>query len=375
MSSAETHRCWKMDKKEILSPDIPPLLLAGGEHFEEMYRTSLLVHQEHLGNGGEPVLSNNFLQTLAERLQMLPHRGPSITVFGGGNIPGGREGLEYTHGFQAAGYVAGKFKDLTVNTGSGPMLMEAPHLGASAVLNGRARNNGVTMEGLIKMETPGDHNERLAVVRYMPRRLEQLLRLGMAAINHPGGAGSLQEWGVQGAILADPRNQGLHYPVIFSEPYTGDQTPMRRVMRLFDAIAGPGFAARNIVSQQGDDFSSLDVLDDLREDPHGFWNGAINLHEQAFVPFQMTPEFISSIDLSAPQDDPVRAFSALSQLAFYIVQTFLYPRCARFHGRAQIRISRSLYGPLKEVLDGFWAEQRIKSAFKLEEIIDFQLVQ
>lgn len=339
-----------------------------------MYRTSLLVHQEQLGNGGGPVLSNDFLRVLASRLKMLPHRGPSLTVFGGGSIPGGREGEEYAHGFRAAAHVAGKFENLTINTGSGPMLMESPHLGAKEVLNGRAVNNGVTMEGLIKMETPGDHNENLAVVRYMPRRLEQLLRLGMAAVNHTGGAGSLQEWTVQGAMLADPRNQGIHYPVVFSEPYRGDQTPMRRVMRLFDAVGGPGFAERNVILQQGDDFSPLDVLAKLPEDPHGFWNGNISLPEQAFVPFQMTPQFINSIDLSAPQDDPVRTFSAISQLAFYIVQTFLHPGCVPFHGRAQIRISRSLYGPLKEVLDGFWAEHRIKSTFTLDQIIDFQIV-
>jgi pyrimidine/purine-5'-nucleotide nucleosidase len=365
---------WEMGPAEILSPDTPETLrLQGGHPFADMYQTSLLVHEELLGNGGGPVLSGDFLRILADRLNMLPTT-PSVTFMGGGRLPGGVNGIEYQHCLNVAGEIAALLGEMTASTGSGPGAMAAAHEGTEQAINGGATNFGVTMEPLVKIEIPGPHNHRLGVVKLMPRRLEFLLRLAMGVVNLRGGVGSLQEEAVEAATVLDERNKEMDWPIIFSEPHTGNDTPMMDLMRLFEAIAGPEALSRKIILQQGTNYEPLSVLKKLKGDSNGFWNRDIALPEQAFRPSQLNPAFIKSIDLRDPRDVPSRTFSELSHLAFYVVQTFLNPEYVRENGAAQIKIARSLHSPLVKVLRGFWEQGRVKSKLSLDDVINFQLV-
>ncbi|MFA5792328.1 MAG: LOG family protein [Candidatus Gracilibacteria bacterium] len=347
---------------EQLGQEVPAPLR--GTRFAESYSRDERHHRANL-----PSPPDKFLQTLAENAGVIAEGCPSIFFFGGGQI-----GMEdYEHGVRTSGRIASAYGKMQSATGSGPGIMEAAHVGPTRAINGNARNVGVTLEGLVHKEAPGVHNDELVTLFNMARRLGFFWRFDQGGVTFKGGIGSLEEIVSGFAILLHPKNKGLHYPFVLSEPEKGEGTYMHTVMRFLEKTVGTK-VHQHFTLHQGDSTEGLEAIMKLEASKTGHWHSDLHLPSIAFYPFKLDTAHIQKIDLTAPQDDPVRFLGHVRWFMNLLVQLIMIDREGKFlqeNGIPQVRASHEVVGALMPVLDMVWREGRVKTDKNLDELVQF----
>lgn len=348
---------------ELLGEEVPHPLLKTS--FERAYLRDADHHRRHLPTG-----ATEFLKTLAEKADVVAEGVPSVLYFGGGKI----EQPDFNHAMATSGRIATGHKRTQAITGSGPGIMEAAHRGPTDAINGAARNVGLTLEGLVHKESPGLHNHELVTLANMSRRLELFLRLSQGGVIFPGGIGTLEEIAAVLAILLHPKNEGVHYPFVLSEREEGDGTYMRTVMKFLEQTLGDQ-TKQHLSVHQGFSREGLEDILALSGNKQGHWNGGLHMPSTAFHPFKLDPSHVASIDLSHPQDNPIRFLGHVRWFMNLLVQLIMIDRegdYIREHGIPVVKASQGVRDALTPVLDLVWAQGRVKTERTLNELIRFE---
>lgn len=348
---------------ENLGQDVPAPLVS--TPFAKSYIRDAAHHRMHL-----PAPSAAFLRTLAENAEVVAYDRPSLLYFGGGKI----STEDFDHAVRTSGHIASGHTKTQSNTGSGPGIMTAAHLGPTLAINGHARNVGLTLEGLVHRESPGSHNDELLTLANMSRRLELFLRLSQGGVIFPGGIGTLEEIAAVLAILFHDKNKGVHYPFVLSEREQGGGTFMTTVMEFLGKTVGPQ-VQEHFTLHQGPSANGLSSLTRLSPQSGGHWNQDLYLPSTAFHPFRLDEAHVAKIDLSDPQDNPVRFLGHVRWFMNLLVQLVMIDREGIYiaeHGKPVVRATRPVREALLPVLDLVWQQKRIKTDAALTDLITWR---
>lgn len=148
---------------------------------------------------------------------LIPNLEPNLIVCWGGHSISRAE-YEYS---KDVGYHLG-LRGLNICTGCGPGAMKAPMKGAN-LAHAKQRTQlkryiGISEPGIIANEAPNPIVNELVVMPDIEKRLEAFVRLAHGIIVFPGGVGTAEEILYLLGILANPANQNLPLPVIFTGP-------------------------------------------------------------------------------------------------------------------------------------------------------------
>jgi len=282
------------------------------EHLSSVIR-DLLYAQNQIMKHDEFDLQHSFGITnavfhLARNAQLLKADiNPNIVVCWGGHAISLQEYKYAKH----VGYHLG-LRKLDICTGCGPGAMKGPMKGA-VLGHGKQRYNqgryiGLTEPGIIAAEAPNAIVNELAIFPDIEKRLEAFVRLGHGIIIFPGGAGTMEEILYLMAILLNPVNQNIPFPVAFSAPES-HRAYFDAVLSFLDLALGAEATSKIqvfIEDAEGTADFLKDGIQTVREfrkvtsDAYYFnWN--LHIADDLQHPFEPTHENVKALNLTKNQ--------------------------------------------------------------------------
>ena len=295
-------------------------------------------------------------------------RLPNLVVCWGGHSIGRRE-YDYT---KDVGYELG-LRGLHLCTGCGPGAMKGPMKGA-AVGHAKQRRYegryiGITEPGIIAAEPPNPIVNHLVVMPDIEKRLEAFVRAGHGVVVFPGGVGTTEEILFLLGMLMHPNNAGLYFPLIFTGPRQSADY-FEQIDTLIEATLGKG--ARNyyqIIIGDPPEVAramerSIDQVRRIRKanDDAFYFNWLLHLPEALQQPFEVTHESMAQLELRRDME-PHQLAANLRRAFSGIVTGNVKENGIRMiaqHGPFEIRGDAAIMRALKNVLEAFVAQKRMK---------------
>ena len=293
---------------------------------------------------------------------------PNLVVCWGGHAIS-REEYEYS---KSVGYELG-LRGLDICTGCGPGAMKGPMKGAAI---GHAKQRvragrfvGLTEPGIIAAEPPNPIVRDLVILPDIEKRLEAFVRIGHGIVVFPGGVGTAEEVLFLLGILMMPENREARIPVFFTGPASAKgyfdtidhlivSTLGKRARRFYQVVVDdPAQLAkrmqRRIREVKARRLSTGDAF---------YFNWLLNVPESYQLPFEVTHESVSKLELS-PDLESVdlagnlrKAFSAL--VTGNVKADGI--RSVQRDGPFEIYGDKEIMTVLDEVLRSFVAQGRMK---------------
>lgn len=232
---------------------------------------------------------------------------PNIAVCWGGHAISLDEYKYSKH----VGYHLG-LRRLDICTGCGPGAMKGPMKGA-VLGHGKQRYTdgryiGLTEPSIIAAEAPNAIVNELAILPDIEKRLEAFVRLGHGIIIFPGGAGTMEEILYLLAVMLDPINQHIPFPIALSAPES-HQNYFTSVLNFIELALGKSATDKlNLFINNPEDTADFiaDGINHVKEfrkatsDAYYFnWN--LHINETLQLPFEPTHENVANLNLSKDQ--------------------------------------------------------------------------
>ncbi|MGI6655455.1 MAG: nucleotide 5'-monophosphate nucleosidase PpnN [Desulfobulbus sp.] len=299
---------------------------------------------------------------------MRARRPPNMVVCWGGHSISPHE-YDYS---KEVGYQLG-LRGLDICTGCGAGAMKGPMKGAAV---GHAKQRitdgqylGITEPGIIASESPNPIVNDLVIMPDIEKRLEAFVRIGHAVVVFPGGVGTAEEILYLLAILMDPDNSRIPFPLIFTGPASAagyfEQIDRFIVTTLGEAVRqmyriiidDPEAVARKVVEgiEQVHQFR-------LQTGDAFYFNWLLRIDQSLQTPFKPDHDTMRALDLH--QDQPVHLLASNLRRAFSGIVTGNVKEAGiqaiEEKGVFELYGDARIMEPLDELLAAFVEQQRMK---------------